>query len=92
MKNHIFEKNAFESLETPEMTGCHSREFEGKLLFPIEGTPFPFSDGFTKRGQQKNENRQNLTVWDLYRYIDIHSTNRFFDLKSTSDRKTNDIT
>jgi len=54
MKNHVSEKNAFESLETPEMTRTQCRMLhlgiQGEiLLFLIKDTVFPFHTSYFRR-------------------------------------------
>ena len=97
MKNYVFEKNAFESLETLETTKTQCR-----MLYPgLQGETIVSHWRYTisllylplKTGLPNEvSNRQKWTVWDLIRKIDLHTSNRYLDVKSTSDGKTNDIT
>jgi len=93
----FFEKNAYENLETMEMTRTQCRMLhpgiQEEIIASQRRNSFPFIPSTSDAGlhQQKNENRQKSTVRDFFRYINLHTSNRCFDMKSTSDGKTNDV-
>ena len=77
MKNHVFEKNEFESLEALEIRrtqGCYTREYKGKLLFSIQNTLFPFHTSHFRqvyriRPAEEGEETEinNLRPFPIYR-------------------------